>query len=104
LACRLFLLVFSLVEANGPHQVPFFTGYRTSRSAGIDFLDLFQQAEIVTHLFGNFDKGAEILGKAAPAKTQRRIQKTAAIRSSIPCRWPTSCTFAPVASQQRKWH
>src|SRR5581483_9821196 len=43
---------------------------------GVDFLDLLQQAKIITDLLGDLDERAEILGKTTAAKPERSIEKT----------------------------
>src|SRR6185369_5138842 len=50
---------------------------KTIHLLGIDALNFFEQAKIVTELFGDFDESAEILGKAASAKPKPGVEKAA---------------------------
>ena len=51
--------------------------FLTNRSicAALILLDLLEQAEIIADLLGDLDEGAQVLGKAASAEAQRRIQE-----------------------------
>ena len=54
--------------------------FLTNRSIwrGVDLLHFLEQPEIVAHLLGDLDEGAEVLGEAAPAEAQRGVEEPAA--------------------------
>src|SRR5207249_9115837 len=51
--------------------------YKALHLGGVDFLDFLEQPKIIADLLGDLDEGAEVLGKATSAESERRIEKAA---------------------------